>query len=70
MPQRIYRQITILQTENGVICREKRADSFGSKEFVFNDKKDLFDFIGDNFVDAEEVAQLEDKERKINNGGI
>ena len=61
MSQRIYRELTILQAENGVIIREKRADNFGSKEFVFNDKKDLTDFINDNFVDAEEVAQMEDE---------
>ena len=66
MSQRVYREITILQVDNGVICREKRSDSFGSREWVFNSKKDLTDFINDNFVDAEEVKKLEAEEKRIN----
>lgn len=64
MAKRVYREVTILQVDNGVIVREKRADTFGSTEWVFNDKKDLTDFINDNFVDAEEVAQMEDEKNK------
>jgi len=64
MTQLVYREITLLQTENGVIAREKRSNQFGSLEWVFNDKKDLYDFIDKNFVDAEEAAQMEDSKNK------
>jgi len=59
-----YNEITTRQTENGVVCLVRRQGYSGVKEFVFTDKKDLLDFIGDNFIDAEEMAQLEDEKRK------
>ena len=54
-----YREVMICQADNGVIVREKNNNCFGSREFVFNDMKDLKAFIGRNFLDDEAIKKLE-----------
>lgn len=60
----IYKEMTVVQVQNGISVRMRNENGFGDLEWVFSDAKEFKTFIGKQFLDAEAVKKLEAEEKK------
>ena len=60
-----FKEMQVVQVENGISVREKCNNSFGTKEWVFSDIKEFKSFMGKQFLDAEAIKKIEAQQAKV-----